>query len=95
MGKSQRVKGHSFEREIARVFGGRRNLEYQVNEMQGVDVITERFIIQTKKYKKYCNPNKIEELPEVDGKTKLMVTAGDRMKPIVCIYLDDFMEILK
>ena len=98
MGKSQRKKGHEYERAIVRYFkalgfDARRVLEYQ--EAYGYDVVVENCLaIQCKRWKNYAPVNKIEEVdaPEM---IPALVTKADRKKPIICLYLDDFIKLMR
>ena len=98
-GKYARTRGHNYEREIANVFNAlypdaKRKLEYQISDCTGVDISNVGpFKIQCKRGKKYAPLSKIKEIQE-EG-IHLLVTKGDREKSIACLYLDDFIEILK
>lgn len=99
MSKKSRRKGHGYEREIAQKLKdlfpeAKRKLEYQASDCTGVDLSnTGRLKIQAKRHKKYTSISKIKEIEE-EG-IHLLVTKGDREPDIVCLYLDDFIEILK
>jgi hypothetical protein len=99
MGRAQRVKGHSFEREVARqlrdIFPDvMRQLEYQENTANGIDLTnTGKLRIQCKKHKNYVSINTIKEVKSKDG-IPVLVTAGDREKPVACLYLEDLIKIL-
>lgn len=101
MGKLSRTKGHSFERKIAQdlrsIFPqAKRHLEYQSQEAEaGQDLDgTKPFQIQTKKYAKYVNPSMIEQIKEVKGQYPVLITQGDRKRPIACMYYEDWKELL-
>lgn len=95
---NSRNKGHGFERWVAdklkEIFPkARRKLEYHKDDCTGVDLLnTEPYLIQCKAYKTYAPINKIEEI-QGEG-VRLLITKGDRKKPVVCLYLDDFINIL-
>ena len=99
MGKLSRTKGHSYEREVAIVFrevfpNAKRKLEYQLDECTGVDLENVGpFLIQCKRLKKYAPISKIKE---VEGQgIHALVTCGDRQRDVICLYLADFIRILK
>lgn len=98
MGKSQRTKGHSFERNTAirwrRVFpNAMRNLD-DVYGGVGVDLKnTGALLPQCKSYKKYAPISKIFEV-QGEG-IPVLVTKGDRLPPIVCMFESDFLDILE
>lgn len=100
MGKAERNKGLSYEREVANklkdVFPqAKRHLEFQKEECNGVDLDnTGNLLIQCKRGKKYAPLSKIKEIQPSNG-IHCLVTRGDGGKSIVCLYLDDFIEILK
>lgn len=98
MGKSERTKGHNFEREVAKAFRqlypeSMRQLEYQIG--LGVDVKAGPFDIQCKRNKKWCPLSKIKEVPDSPGRVPLLVTKGDREKTLVAMELDVFLKILE
>lgn len=99
MGKMQRTKGHSYERDIALKFRAlypeaKRKLEYQIQECTGVDLENVGpFLVQCKRFKKYAP---ISHLKEVQGNgIHLLITRGDFEKDVVCMYLEDFLMILR
>ena len=90
-GKTNRRKGHSFEREVANdikhIFPeAKRQLEYQTDECQGVDIAnTGRYKIQCKNHKRYVSVNTIKEI-ECDKKdVPIVVTKGRRILPAMAI----------
>lgn len=96
---NQRRKGHSFERSVAGMFkelypDSKRHLEYQFEESNGVDVYAGPFAIQCKNTKQYAPVTKILEIKD-DKKIHLLVTKGKYKKPVVVMYLDDFLNILR
>jgi hypothetical protein len=99
MGAMQRRKGHGYEREIAIKFrelypGAKRKLEYQMDECTGVDLEgVGPFLIQCKRLRKYASISKIKE---VEGRgIHALVTRGDNERDVICLYLADFLKILK
>jgi hypothetical protein len=100
-GKSARTKGHSFERFIARLFqfvgytGAQRQLEYQINQAQGIDLAnTGRYKIQCKKTKKYVPLSTINEIKYKDGDVPVLIAAGDAEPPLAVMRLEDFLELV-
>ena len=99
MGKSQRTKGASFERwtvnrlKRAGFTEAQRNLN-DTTDGRGIDVETHRFAIQCKAYKKPPNTSKIEEVND-STRFHVLVAKGDRKKPTVTMYLDDWLSILQ
>lgn len=103
-GKTSRTKGHSYEREIAKRLReeglypeAKRHLEVQRSECKGYDLDnTPPFKIQCKRNKKYAPITKLEEpVPDLEeGEVPLLITKGDRQRDVVCLYLDDFIELL-
>lgn len=49
---------------------------------------------QCKAYKKYAPISKIFEIQATDG-IPVLVTKGDRLPPIVCLFESDFLDILE
>lgn len=101
MGAYQRRKGHNFERECAKILReiypeAKRHLESQIQDCKGFDLDnTGRFRFQCKRNKNYAPVNKIEEVKDLDGTIPALITKGDNMKPVVALYLEDFLEMLK
>lgn len=100
-GKRSRTKGHQFERDIAKDFRGlgfddaKRHLEYQAGEANGVDLSgTGRWRVQCKRYAKYTNPSRIEEIQDSGDGIPLLITKADHKKAIACLYWSDLMKIL-
>ena len=98
MSKAQRVKGHAFEREVARLFrrifpDARRHLEYQSEQANGVDIDgVGKWRIQCKRHKNYVPVNTIEEI-QPDG-IHLLVTKADNKPTMAVMRLDDLLKIL-
>lgn len=99
-GKKSRTKGLSFERwaanSLAPVFPkAKRHLEMQKEEAMGFDLDnTGPYKIQCKAYKKYAPLSKIEEVQRQPGDIPVLLTKGDRKKPIVAMYFDDWLDLL-
>lgn len=95
------AKGKEFERETAialrNIFpNAERHLEFQVSQATGVDLRnTGEFRIQCKSYKSYAPLSKIREVHEEAGTIPLLVTKGQRLRPIAALYFDDFVKILE
>ena len=98
-----RSKGHTFERFIANVFkacgfkDAQRQLEYQANQAQGIDLMgTGAFRVQCKKTKTYVSINTINEVKVKDPSTEIpvLIAAGDNLKPMVTMGLDAFVLLL-
>ena len=99
MGKSQRQKGHGYERTIRRRFadldeGAVRNYENLPGAVLGHDVEACGFLIQCKRGKQYAPINKIFEVQSTKG-VPLLITKADHKPDLVVISLDAFMEFLK
>ena len=101
-GKVSRDKGGRGERlvrdKFRRFFPG---AERELNDFQGglgIDLReTGRFRIQVKHYKQHCSINKIKEVKNLKDTLPLLVswpTAKGSGKPVVAMYLDDFLEII-
>lgn len=95
-----RSKGLNFERKIVNelkcIFpDAERALVGSSLDNNGVDLRnTGALAIQCKKYKKYAQIKFIEEV-NVKDKIPTLITAGDRKKPTITFYLEDFIEIAK
>jgi len=98
LSKLSRTKGHSYEREIAMRFrdvfpGAKRKLEYQLDKCVGVDLEgVGEYLIQCKRMRKYASISKIKEI-QGNG-THCLITRGDRERDVVCLYLDDFIDMV-
>jgi hypothetical protein len=99
MGKSQRVKGHSFERWTAQQFrpvypDARRDLN-DTHGGSGIDLEnTGTLAIQCKAYKDYAPISKIEEIQVGDDRCPVLVTKGDGKKPMAVLPLSWLIAIL-
>lgn len=98
-GNTSRRKGHNFERDVARKLSAifptaRRHLEYQDGENNGVDITnTGNLLVQCKKKKNYAPINSINEIKPNKG-IPILITAGDRLEPMVVISMANFISIL-
>jgi hypothetical protein len=98
-GAAARRKGYGYERTIANILKdifpeAKRHLEFQGQEAKGYDLDnTGEFRIQCKRYKQYAPITKIEEVQETG--TPVLITKGDRKKDVVCMYLEDWIKLLK
>ncbi len=101
--RGARTKGLSFEREIAialrPVFpNARRLLENHSDDANGVDILhTGDYKFQCKRLRKYCNPNRIEEVQcdEVIGEVPVLITQGDRKRILAIIPFEELLRLLK
>jgi Holliday junction resolvase len=100
-GKTSRTKGHSFEREIAKTLKDEgifpdacRQLEYQENQCNGVDLAnTGKLRIQCKRMKSSVPISKIEEIKS-DG-IHCLVSKTDRKPTYITLKFEDFLQIIK
>lgn len=101
MGKSQIVKGHGYEREIARRFravlgSARRGLQYR-DGAECADVVTPIFHIECKRHKR-TNPksalNQAIRTCEA-GKYPVGVCKDDYKEDTVTMLLDDFLDLVR
>lgn len=99
MGKSQRTKGISYEREVAARFReifpqARRNLTETQKGGQGVDLVgVGRLRVQCKRGRNYAPASRIEEVSAGDG-LPVLVTKADRRPDLVVMRLCDFLAVL-
>jgi len=98
-GRYVRNKGLNFERTIANklkhIFPkAKRHLETQASEAEkGIDLdCTDPLGIQCKAYKNYAPITKLEE---VKYGVPVLITKGDRKKPVAVMYLDDWIKLLE
>ena len=100
MSKSQRTKGHNFERwcanKLRTVFpNAMRNVTESQTGGQGVDLInTGAFAIQCKRYAKYAPIAKIQEV-NAPGYWPMLITKGDRSRAMAVLPLDALIAILE
>jgi hypothetical protein len=98
--KTNRRKGHQFERECAIKLrplypDAKRHLENQFSEALGFDLDgTGPFRFQCKAYVNYAPIAKIKEVQHNKDQIPGLITKGDGLKPVVCLYLDDFIKLL-
>lgn len=99
----QRVKGATWEREVARMFrayfklGAAAKRGYQTRSgRDGADVEGTPFWIECK-HGRYCQPEaaliQAEKASDGDGRTPIAVCKSDRSKPFVAIRLDRFLAL--
>lgn len=99
-GASARTKGHAFERFCAQKLrklypDAKRHLESQFSEAQGFDLDgIGPFRFQCKAYSRYAPIAKIKEVQHSADNIPGLITKGDNLEPVVCIYLEDFIKIL-
>ena len=98
-GKHSRTKGHSFERFVANALkpifpNAKRHLESQMQEAEkGIDIEhCGPYGIQCKAYKQY---SPILKINEVNEGVPVLITKGDQLRPVACMYLDDWIELVK
>lgn len=102
MGKLSRMKGASFEREIAKALrfvfpNALRHLEFQVDNAIGIDIDnTGVYKIQCKRGRKYASLSAIEEVTcdEMFGDIPVLVTKGDNKRILVALPFEAFMDLL-
>ena len=96
-----RKKGHGFEREVANLLkplfpNAKRHLEYQKEDCKGFDLDnTGKIKIQCKRGRKYAPLSKIKEPVCEQGEIPALVTKGDRERPVIAFYLDDWIELMQ
>ena len=104
IGRLSRRKGHSFEREIAKIFrektafsGARRHLEYQGQEAAaGVDIIeVGKLAPQCKRGRSYAPITKLFEVGRVKNNIPMLITKADDSPILVALYFEDFIRIIK
>lgn len=102
MGKSQRIKGHSFERSVAndfkKIFGeGKRGLQSRNGEDGVADVETPYFFIECKAHKKTPIRAALDQAIKNCPKEKIPLAILKDDYQDVCVYLkyNDFMAIIE
>ena len=101
MGSKSRSKGYGYEREIAHELKeffpeAKRHLEFQESDAKGFDLDnTGKYRIQCKRYKSYAPIAKIEEVHKESGSVPVLMTRGDNKPTVVCMYLEDFKDLLR
>lgn len=98
--RQAKIKGHSFEREIAQDFrtigfvNAERHLEYQTSQA-GKDLRgTEPFKIQCKFHKDYVSINTIQEVKRGKGDIPLLLTKANRKPVMAVMYWEDLKELI-
>jgi hypothetical protein len=102
-GRGARQKGLNFERDVANklrgIFpGARRQLEFQIEDANGVDLQnTGPFKFQCKKLKRYAPVATIREIKfePLAGEVPVLVTAGDREPAMAVLSFNDFIWLLE
>lgn len=101
-GRTNRRKGHQFEREVAIALRAifpeaRRQLEYHSADARGVDIAnTGKFRFQCKRGRSYAPISAIDEI-QCDrfwGETPVLVTKADDLEPMAILPWDDFLKLL-
>tara|TARA_Y100001963_G_scaffold159983_1_gene266690 strand:+ start:488 stop:826 length:339 start_codon:yes stop_codon:yes gene_type:complete len=105
MSKSQRAKGHRFERKVAAdatvALGQKvqRTIQFRGGQSEGSDVVVEPFAIECKHYKKLGGLiNRAYEQATRDAKEgyiPIAICKGDRQEPLVTMGYKDFWELIK
>ena len=97
-----RQKGLDFEREVAKMLRHiypkcERQLEFQQSQAAGVDLRgTDPYKIQCKRKARYDSILAIEEVVTTSpNDVPVLITKGDKKKPVAVLYLDDFIKILE
>lgn len=96
-----RQKGLQFEREVANKLGhifpeAKRHLEYQASEVDGADIAgTGPYKIQCKNYQNYVSISKIREVHHKCGEIPVLVTKGNKLKPMAIMPFDDWVRVLE
>jgi len=103
MGASQRLKGHNWEREVARRLrkvmpgcGAKRGLQTRFGSSEEADVEIPCFHVECKVGKKTRIMAALNQAVEAEkkGRWPIAVCKDDRKPPVVLMRLDDFEEIL-
>lgn len=102
IGKTNRRKGHQFERDIAILLrplfpNAERELEYQKSSANGVDLKnTGRYKIQAKFKQKYVNPGTIEEIKiSSSGDVPVLLTKKAKGPTLAVLYFQDLLVLMK
>ena len=102
-GRYNRIKGHTFEREVAALFREalgddsiRRTLQTRGGAQDGADVVAGPFHIECKRQKKPRIVSAYEQAVEATpkGGYSVAITQGNRCLPLVTLSLDDFLELV-
>lgn len=110
MGRSERTKGHNFEREVARDFikvgypRACRQLEYQENTAFGVDLDgTGVYLVQCKNRKQYVSVATSREIrveayrkwKGIDEAVPLLITKAERQPVMAVLRWEHLLRLLK
>lgn len=97
-----RQKGLQFERDVANAIGhvypeAKRHLEYQADSAQeGRDISnTGPYAIQCKNLQNYVPIKTIKEVTKTKDNRPVLITKGNKMKPVVVMYFDDWVKMLE
>ena len=97
-----RQKGLQFERDVANAIGhvypeAKRHLEYQADSAQeGRDISnTGPYAIQCKNLQNYVPIKTIKEVNKTKDNRPVLITKGNKMKPVVVMYFDDWIKMLE
>lgn len=97
-GRSNRQRGINFERWLVnKVKHIWPNAQRQLESQQGFGydlANTGNFRFQCKAYKDYCPISKINEIPDGDY-VPVLVTKGDRKKPMAVLPLDELIKLIE
>ncbi|MBF31843.1 MAG: hypothetical protein Unbinned1322contig1000_36 [Prokaryotic dsDNA virus sp.] len=100
--KGARQKGLQFERDVANAIGhvypeAKRHLEYQADSAQeGRDISnTGPYAIQCKNLQNYVPIKTIKEVTKTKDNRPVLITKGNKMKPVVVMYFDDWIKMLE
>lgn len=99
MSKSQRDKGHNWERDVVHILKDRgydasRNLT-QTRDSGG-DIIIGKWLFECKRYAKIAVYTWLEQAIKAAGEklTPVVIAKADRKEPIVIMRLNDFLDII-
>ena len=99
MSKSQRDKGHNWERDVVNILKDRgyaasRNLT-QTRDSGG-DIIIGKWLFECKRYAKIAVYTWLDQAIKAAGEnlTPVVIAKADRKEPIVIMRLDDFLSII-
>lgn len=99
MSKSQRDKGHNWERDVVHILKDRgydasRNLT-QTRDSGG-DIIIGKWLFECKRYAKIAVYTWLDQAIKAAGEklTPVVIAKADRKEPIVIMRLNDFLDII-
>lgn len=107
VGKSARLKGHNFEREMANLFTEQTNLEWERSLQQTrtggtveSDIYTESLKdtlhVECKRHARVSIPAAMQQCTDdAPDKTHIAITKSDRQPIYVTMKLDDWMKMFK